>query len=243
MPITSGPITNGPITWVPEVRRFDRWDLSTRVHGYDSDLVGESAGNMVHLPLVLEPGRIVELVGEPGMGLTRLGYLMLAEPSRHAPVVALDVRGWASPAAAWETGVDRRRLVIVRCGEPRLWLQVVAALCEGVRAMLAEVPVGVRDQDLRRLAGLIRARQVRVAFRPVEGCLPSGVAHLRMRGVSAVWKGVDRGHGKLAERRLVIEASGKGMAGMTRRIEVEDFGTNDVRVVSGMVPREIGRAG
>jgi hypothetical protein len=208
----------------------DRWDLSTRVLEPSGDL------------LTLQPGRIVELSGVPGMGLTRLGYRMMAERSQVAPVVALDVRGWMSPAAAWETGVQERHLVIVRCPDARLWPQVAAALCEGVSAMYAEVPAGVREQDLRRLAALIRARQVRVVLRPMQGGLPAGVAHLRMRAEGVIWDGPDRGHGRLANRRLVIEISGKGAAGITRRIEVEDTGENAVRVVSGLAAPSTGRA-
>ncbi len=190
----------------------------------------------------LQPGRIVELHGAPGSGLTRLGFRLLAEPSRRVPVVYLDVRGWVSPLAAWEVGVDRSRLVVVRCPDARMWLQVAAVLCEGVRVLMAEVPRGVSDRDLRRLAALIRARGVRVALRPVDAALPSGVAHLRMRGLSVEWAGVDRGHGRLMGRRLTCETSGKGVAGMERRIEVEDLGADDVRVVSGVVAREVGRA-
>ncbi|MGD2103405.1 MAG: hypothetical protein PVG83_14330, partial [Acidimicrobiia bacterium] len=63
--------------------------------------------------LDLQPGRIVELSGTPGAGLTRIGLRLLAPHSRLAPVVALDTRGWISPEAAWETGVLPERLIIV----------------------------------------------------------------------------------------------------------------------------------
>lgn len=211
--------------------RVDRWDLSTRLV--------EPAGDL----LTLQPGRIVELTGVAGMGLSRVGYRMLVEPSIAAPVVVLDVRGWMSPAAAWEVGIDPERLVVVRCPDHRMWPQVAAALCEGVSAMYAEVPVGVHDHDLRRLAALVRARQMRAALRPVRGELPSGVSHLRMRAVEIEWDGLDRGHGRLGARRLVLEISGKGAAGITRRMEVEDSGENVVRVVSGLALTAPGRAG
>lgn len=201
---------------------LDRWDLSTRVH--------EPAPGL----LTLEPGRPVELGGPAGFGLTRLGYRMLAEPSGKAPVVVVDVRGWASPQAAWETGVRPDHLVVIRCPDPRMWARVVATLCEGVQTIYAEVPRGLREQDLRRLAGLIRARQVAVGFRPLGDGLPSGVAHLRLRPVSVRWEGADRGHGRLRSRRLVLEASGRGVAGINRRIEVEDDGADVVRVVAGL---------
>ena len=209
----------------------DRWDLSTRLI--------EGAGDL----LTLQPGRIVELSGPVGMGLTRIGYQMLAERSRQAPVVALDVRGWMSPGAAWEAGVERSSLVVVRCSDPRLWPQVAAALCEGVTAVYAEVPGGVREKDLRRLTALIRARQVRAVLRPIRGELAAGIAHLRVRAVEVSWRGTEQGHGRLAGRNLILEASGKGAAGMSRRIEVEDAGESTVRVVSGMAVETRGRAG
>ena len=55
--------------------------------------------------LQLRPGRVTELLGIPGTGLTRFGLRLLAAPSQVAPVVALDTKGWISPVAAWEAGV------------------------------------------------------------------------------------------------------------------------------------------
>jgi hypothetical protein len=192
--------------------------------------------------LQLQPGRITELVGVPGAGLTRLGTRLLAAHSRIAPVVVMDSRGWISPEAAWETGVVVERLIMVRCEDPGLWSKTAAALLQGVRAVYAEVPARVKDGDLRRLAALARARQVAVALRSMGSGLPGGVAHLRLRGLGVTWEGADRGHGRLKRRRLVLEASGKGVAGITRRIEVEDEGTDAVRVVSDVVVDQVGRA-
>jgi hypothetical protein len=192
--------------------------------------------------LQLQPGRVTELVGVPGTGLTRLGLRLLAGPSQVALVVVLDTRGWISPEAAWETGVVGENLIIVRCDETQLWPKVTAALLEGVRALYAEVPHGIKDQDLRRLAALTRARKVAVAMRPMSNRLPSGVAHLRLRALGVTWEGADRGHGKLTRRRLMLEASGKGAAGVSRRFEVEDEGTDVVRVVSDVVVDQARRA-
>ena len=178
----------------------------------------------------------------PGTGLTRLGLRLLAEHSEQAPVVVIDTRGWISPEAAWETGVDPENLIVVRCDQKMLWPKVTAALLEGVRALYAEVPHGVKDQDLRRLAALTRARKVATAWRPMGRELPGGISHLRIRALGVTWEGADRGHGKLTKRRLVLEASGKGAAGMHRRFEVEDEGSNAVRVVSDVVVDQARRA-
>jgi hypothetical protein len=191
--------------------------------------------------LRLQAGRITELVGVPGMGLTRLGLRLLAEHARVAPVVVVDTRGWVSPEAAWEAGVIPERLFVVRCGDPVLWPQVAAALIEGVRAVYMEVPSRIRENDLRRLVALARARGTAVAMRSMGDGLPVGVAHLRLRAIGVAWEGADRGHGRLAHRRLLVEASGKGVSGMTRRFEVEDEGTDIVRVVSDVVADQAGR--
>jgi hypothetical protein len=150
-------------------------------------------------------------------------------------VVVVDTRGWISPEAAWETGVEAESLVIVRCNERPLWTRVTAALLEGVPAVFAEVPVGIKEQDLRRLAALARARKTMVAFRSMGSRLPSGVSHLRLRSLGVTWEGADRGHGKLKGRRLMLEASGRGAAGVTRRFEVEDEGKDTLRLVSDVV--------
>jgi hypothetical protein len=138
--------------------------------------------------------------------------------------------------------VTPENLVLVRCDQPEVWPKVVAALLEGVRALYAEVPVAAKDRDLRRLAALARARKVAVAMRPIGTGLPSGVSHLRLRALGVTWEGADQGHGQLRRRRLLLEASGKGAAGVSRRFEVEDEGSDDVRVVSNVVIGETRRA-
>jgi len=192
--------------------------------------------------LALHPGRITELVGSTGLGLTRLGLGLLAAPSERWPVVALDVKGWLSPLAAWEVGVDPARFIVVRCADSQRWTQLAAVLLEGVRAMYAEVPVTVGDHDLRRLSALARARRVGVALRPLGEGLPAGVAHLRLRAMEVHWEGADDGHGRLRRRHLMVEASGRGMAGMTRRIEMVDDGADVVRLVPGVASGERRRA-
>ncbi|HUG09256.1 MAG TPA: hypothetical protein VMP13_10255 [Acidimicrobiia bacterium] len=189
----------------------------------------------------LQPGQVTELVGAPGAGLTRLGLRLIASHSRVAPVVVLDVRGWISPEAAWEAGVIPERLVVVRCDDSALWSKVTAALLEGVRAMYVEVPSRVGERDLRRLAALARARRVAVAMRPLQDGLPGGIAYLRLRALGVTWEGADRGHGRLTRRRLVLEATGKGVAGVSRRFEVEDEGADSVRVVSDVVVDQVRR--
>jgi hypothetical protein len=192
--------------------------------------------------LALEPGRICGLVGPPGSGLTRVGLALLAGPARFGPVAVLDARGWFSPAAAWEAGVPAARLIIVRCADPVLWAQTAAALVEGMQALYAEVPPRVKDPLLRKLGALARSRQTPVVLRPLQGDLPAGVSHLRLETERVEWEGPDAGHGRLARRRLVLRASGKAAGGMVRVIEVEDDGSDALRVVPGLAVAATGGA-
>ncbi len=181
--------------------------------------------------LALQPGRVTALEGPPGMGLTRLGLALLGAPARRGPVAFLDVQGWLCPAAAWEAGLRPERLVVVRCADKSRWAQVAAALCEGVPAVYAEVPAGMKEPLLRRLGALARSRGTALALRPLRDGLPGGLAHLRLTAQEVAWEGPDAGHGRLGRRRLVLAASGKAVGGATRVIEVEDDGTHDLRVV------------
>lgn len=192
--------------------------------------------------LAAEPGRVVGLVGPAGFGLTRLGLAMLAHPSGAGRVAVIDVRGWLSPEAAWEVGIEPDRLVVVRCDDLSLWPRVAAALVEGLPAVYAEVPVGVTDAVLRRLGALARSRRSALLLRPVRGGLPSGLAHLHLDAREVAWAGVERGHGRLGRRRLSLLARGRATRGIERTVEVEDDGTHAVRVVSGLAVAPAGRA-
>jgi hypothetical protein len=178
----------------------------------------------------LQPGQVASLVGPPGYGLTRLGLAMLAE--HPGSVAYLDVRGWFNPIAAWEVGIEPDRLHVVRCDDILRWSRAAAALLEGVDAVFAEVPGGVKDAAIRKLGALTRTRRSVLYLRPLRGGLPAGVAQLSLEGRAVSWDGADRGHGSLVLRRSIVAASGKAMRGIDRTIEMEDDGSNAVRVVS-----------
>jgi hypothetical protein len=175
------------------------------------DLVNFDLANFDLANFQLSPGKIVGLEGPAGWGLTRLGLSLLAAPSQVGTVVVIDVRGWFSPLAAWQVGVNRHRLAVVRCPERRLWPRVTAAVLEGVAAVYAEIPTGVGENDLRRLAALTRARKAGLALRPLRGSIPPGITHMRVRGNGVDWMGPDRGHGRLSGRQLTMEVSGKSI--------------------------------
>ncbi len=181
--------------------------------------------------LSLAPGQIAGLSGLPGSGLTRFGLSLLAPYAALGPLAFLDVRGWVSPPVAWELGIDPARFVVVRTDDIVIWSRVVATLLDGVRAVYAEIPRGVKDAALRTLAAKARTRRTPLVLRPLDGRLPQGVVHLQLDVRKVAWEGTEQGHGRLLRRRSLLDASGKAMRGMERTIEVEDDGTNDLRVV------------
>ena len=192
--------------------------------------------------LALRPGHVVGLEGPTGLGLTRVGFSMLAGAPRPCRVVVVDARGWICPLAAWEVGIRPDRLTVVRCRDAARWPRVVATLLDGVKAIYAEVPHGVREVVLRRLGAKARARDATVILRPIDGRLPSGLAYLRVRVGQNVWAGAGEGHGRLDRRTLILELSGKGASGRRQLVEVEDDGAHPVRVVSRLVAPQGGRA-
>jgi hypothetical protein len=196
------------------------------------DIIGDTA---LRVPkpvniLSLEPGRVVGLVGDTGTGLTRLGMHMLAEASQQAPVAMVDLNGWINPLAAWEVGIAPERLVMVREVNQDQWADVMGVLLRGVPAVYAEVPPRTSAQVLRRIASSARKLKTSVVLRsPNE--LPSGVAHLMISSQGVVWTGTEAGYGYLGVRDLLVGANGRGVGGRNQALEVEDDGTDTLRVV------------
>jgi hypothetical protein len=180
----------------------------------------------------LAPGEVAGLTGIPGTGLTRLGLSLIAPYANQGALACIDVRGWMSPAAAWELGIAPERLVIVRSVDIVAWGRIVATLLDGLRGVYAEVPPGVKDASLRKLVARARTKRTPLVLRPLGGDLPRGMAHLSLRAREVIWEGTDAGHGRLRSRRTLLDASGKSTRGMERTIEIEDDGTNDLRVIS-----------
>jgi len=208
--------------------------VATREYSVDSLTVLRRDIEKVDNVLSLAPGQVAGLTGVPGSGLTRIGMSLLAPYATHGPLVYLDVRGWANPLAAWEMGIEPERFVVVRSSDIVSWGRIVATLLDGARGVYAEVPGGLKDQALFKLAAKARAKRTPVVLRPVTGKLPAGLAHLNLDARDVLWEGTEAGHGNLTNRRTLFEASGKATRGMERMVEVQDDGTNNLRVVSHM---------
>ncbi|MDH3471498.1 MAG: hypothetical protein OEM94_09310 [Acidimicrobiia bacterium] len=200
------------------------------------------ASTVTPLPTLdaLEPGRVVGLAGSPGLGVTRLGLSLLS--TAPGALAYVDARGWFCPLSAWDLGIDPGRLVVVRCPDSESWPRVVAAIAEGVKGIYAEVPAGVPDSMLRRLAALARNRRSTLLLRPLRGQLPSGISHARYEVQESHWEGADQGHGRLLRRRMVVEVSGKATGGIPRIFEIEDNGTHPLRLVPRLAAAPAGYA-
>lgn len=207
---------------------------ATREYSVDSLTVLHSDPDGAESVLSLAPGQVAGLTGVPGSGLTRIGMSLLVPYAARGPLVYLDVRGWANPLAAWEMGIEPERFVVVRSSDIVSWSRIVSTLLDGVRGVYAEVPAGLKDQVLFKLAARARAKRTPIVLRPVTGKLPGGLAHLNLDAREVQWEGTEAGHGNLTTRRTLFEASGKATRGMERMVEVQEDGTNNLRVVSHM---------
>ena len=202
-----------------------------------TDNGAERPNSRLGLPSV-GPGQVGVLAGDAGLGMTRLGLVLLSNHARTGSVAYLDVRGWLSPLAAWEVGIEPDRLVIARCRDVIRWGKAAAALLDGAAAVLAEVPAGAKDASIRKLAALARNRGTPLLLRPLDRAVPTGVAHLTLEARETSWSGAVGGHGRIDRRRTLLMASGKVMRGMTQTIEMEDDGSNTLRVVPGVAAAE-----
>lgn len=182
--------------------------------------------------LLLGVGQVAALSGLPGSGMTRLGMSMISPHRVRGILAVVDVRGWISPQAAWDLGIEPEQIVVVRASDITRWGRVTATLLDGVGGVYAEVPSGIKDAALRKLVAKARARKTPMVLRPVVGSIPNGIAHIQISAQSVEWSGTDGGHGHLTVRRALLDASGRSTRGMEQTIEVEDDGTHDLRVVS-----------
>jgi hypothetical protein len=127
-----------------------------------------------------------------------LALALLAQPSREGAWVAVvGVRDFGVEAAA-ELGVDLSRTVLVP--DPREHrLEATAALVDVVTMVVLRPPAGVTAKTAGRISARLRKRSsVLVSW----GAWPGSEARLSVE--SSSWAGLDHGHGRLRERRMVV---------------------------------------
>lgn len=154
----------------------------------------------------LPKGGIVSVVG--GQGVTSLLFTLLAAPVG-TWVAVVGMPGMGLLAAA-ELGVDLERLVIVPDPGPDIW-QVLSVLADGVDFVVVAPPRGMDLRQAGRLRILSSRLRQRGAVLLVAGHWPG--ADLVLRAEMGTWTGMDAGHGRLRDRTLTVDVSGRGAAG------------------------------
>jgi hypothetical protein len=128
-----------------------------------------------------------------------LAMALLAGPSRAGAWSAVVGAGDFGVEAAAEMGVDLARTVLVP--EPgELWLEVTAALIDVVTMVVLRPPAEVGERVAGRIGARLRKRSAALVS---WGRWPGSEASLSLR--SATWSGVERGHGRLRSRRVVVD--------------------------------------
>lgn len=204
---------------------WSRQASAGRVHAVDERVHAVPEPLAAALPRGgLAGGTVVGLRGE---GATSLLFALLsATPGHWSALVALPDLGLL---AAAELGVDLDRVVIVPEPGPEL-LQVISILVDGVDVVVAAVAPGVRPAPgrLRVLGGRLRQRG---AVLLTLGAWPE--TDLVLTGSWQGWSGLGDGHGRLRDRDLLVEVSGRGL-GRPRRALLSLRAAGDaVRVVAG----------
>lgn len=166
----------------------------------------------------VQRGTVVAVDGPRGAGATTVALQLAAAATAAGEwAAAVDPDASLGGLAAAETGVDVERFVVVRGVAPARWVEVVAALLDGVALVVAGVPTGVRAGDARRLVGRARERSaVLVALGPwpVE-------AAVRLCAGGGRWLGLGRGDGVLTGRSLDVSVVSRGAVERSRELHVE----------------------
>lgn len=194
---------------------------------------GQASTGRIHavpepLAAVLPRGGIAggSVVGLRGDGTTSLLFALLsASPASWSALVAMPDLGLL---AAAELGVDLNRVVVVPEPGPDL-LQVISILVDGVDVVAAAVGPGVRPGPgrMRVLGGRLRQRG---AVLLTMGGWPD--ADLVLTGSWENVTGLGDGFGRLRDRELAVEVSGRGIGRPRRTTLLFSSSREAVRVMA-----------
>jgi RecA/RadA recombinase len=148
----------------------------------------------------LRRGTVTRVAGVAGAGATTVALrIAAAVTSTGEWAVAVDPDGTLGGLASLEAGVAPERFALVRHVDRDRWPVVVGALLDGVTAVIAAVPRGVRAGDARRLAARTRERRALLVVMEAGARWPAEAAlRLHARGDH-------------------VEVTGKGAAGRAHR--------------------------
>ena len=159
-------------------------------------------------------------------GSVSLLLALLGGPSRRGAWTALVGMPAISAEAAAEAGIDLARLAIINPPEGGwtgpAWTTAVGALLDAVDVVVARPGAvagtsraGVSDGDARRLTSRARNKDaLLVLFGQQSEGWPA--VQLRLSAEHGGWSGIGNGYGRLARRRLVVSATGRGRSARPR---------------------------
>jgi hypothetical protein len=156
---------------------------------------------------------------------TSLMLALLAEASQAGSWCAVVGVPTLGAAAAAELGIALDRLALVPYPGPE-WVNVVAALVDGVDVVVAAPPGPVAAQVASRLTARARQRGcVLVPLIPWSGSPASADGRwagtdVVLESVRAVWEGLGQGRGRLRRRRVTISAQGRGAAARRKQVQI-----------------------
>ena len=149
--------------------------------------------------------------------VTSLALALVAEASRAGSWTAVVGLPGLGLVAAHELGVSLDRCALVDHPPPGTWGQVVGALIGAVDVVVWSPPRRLPRSDARRVVARMRERgTVLVQLGAAAG--PSPDVTLTVTDVT--WQGIERGHGRLATRRVGLERSGRGAATRPLRVDL-----------------------
>ena len=164
---------------------------------------------------VLQRGMSITIRGKVRRSLA---LALAAQASSEGSWVVFVGVGGIGLAAAEEFGLDLTRVALIDDpGDD--WATVVAALVGSVDMIVTETPARIRQRDGRRLSARLRERgSVIVELqRNAEAVLQGDVT---LNTDMAAWEGLNRGHGRLQQRRVIVRTGGRGAASKGNKVEM-----------------------
>lgn len=168
---------------------------------------------------VLLPGGALVRGTVVEVGSTSLAFALIGAATRAGSWVAAigaTSLGWV---AAAEHGVVLERAIVVPEVPLDRWSTVVAALLDGVDLLLLAERSPLAEREVRPLLARLRERGAVVVLLPGTRRWWPSTADVCLR-TQATWSGVDRGHGRLGSRRLIVTVDGRRSASGLRRVDL-----------------------
>ncbi len=184
------------------------------------------AGLAELLPDGLHRGSTIAVTGSVSLLLALLGG-----PSAQGAWTAMVGMPPISAEAATEAGIDLARLAVITPPEGSWngssWTTAVGALLDAVDVVVARpgfdgsasTNKGVTDSDARRLTARARGKDaVLVLFGQRSQSWPAVTTRLHAK--HGRWTGIGDGYGRLAQRQLLVSATGRGRSARPRSTEL-----------------------